>query len=175
MEQQILDAISLGDYHRAFNIIVETYDQRLYWHIRRMVQVHDDADDVLQECFIKVWKYLPRFRSDSAIYTWLYRIATNESLSFLKKRNRRNSVSLNSEQEDYQLESDAYFDENAANARFELAISKLPEKQRLVFNMKYFEEMKYDEMSEVLDTSVGALKASYHHAVKKIKDMLSED
>jgi RNA polymerase sigma-70 factor (ECF subfamily) len=175
LEEQILDAISRGEYDRAFNLIVENYDQRLYWHIRRMVQVHDDADDVLQECFIKVWRNLPRFRSDSAVYTWLYRIATNESLSFLKKRNRRGSAHLNSEMEDYQLESDAYFDEKAANARFELAISKLPEKQRLVFNMKYFEEMKYDDMSEILDTSVGALKASYHHAVKKIKDMLRED
>lgn len=174
MEQEIQEAISRGDHHRAFNLIVENFDQRMYWHIRRMVQVHDDADDVLQECFIKVWKNLPRFRGDSAIYTWLYRIATNEALSFIKKRNRQSSASLDL-QKSSTLESDPYFDEAAANARFEQAISRLPEKQRLVFNLKYFEEMKYEEISNVLDTSVGALKASYHHAVKKIRDMLSED
>lgn len=176
MEKQILDALEQGDHHRAFNLIVDTYDQRLYWHIRRMVQVHDDANDVLQECFIKVWKNLSRFRSDSSIYTWLYRIATNEALSFIKKRNRQASDSLESDDGRLlQLNSDSYFDEAAANAKFELAISQLPTKQRLVFNMKYFEEMKYQDMAEILDTSVGALKASYHHAVKKIKDKLSGD
>lgn len=175
LEQKILDAISRGEYHLALNLIVENYDQRLYWHIRRMVEVHDDADDVLQESFIKIWKNLPRFRSESAVYTWIYRIATNEALSFLKKRARRTNVSLDGASTEYRLESDSYFDEKAANARFELAISRLPEKQRLVFNLKYFEEMKYDDMAQVLDTSVGALKASYHHAVKKIRDMLHDD
>lgn len=160
----------------AFSLIVENYDQRLYWHIRRMVQVHDDADDVLQECFIKVWKNLPSFRSDSSVYTWLYRIATNEALSFLKKRKRRRSLMTDSEAAatDY-LTGDTWFDEEAANARFEAAIARLPEKQKAVFNLKYYEEMKYEEMAKVLDTSVGALKASYHHAVKKIKSILSEN
>ena len=175
MEQKILEAIGRGDHHHAFNLIVEAYDQRLYWHIRRIVQVHDDADDVLQDCFIKVWKYLPRFREESSIYTWLYRIATNESLSFLKKRKRRGTSSLDYQEGGFEPESDAYFDEDAANARFEMAISKLPEKQRLVFNMKYFDEMKYEDMAAVLETSVGALKASYHHAVKKIRATLGDD
>lgn len=174
LEQKIREAISCGDHHQAFNLIVENYDQRLYWHIRRMVEVHDDADDVLQECFMKIWKNLPHFRGDSAIYTWLYRIATNEALSFIEKRNRRMRVGFDLT-DSSRLESDPYFDENTANARFELAISKLPERQRLVFNLKYFEDMKYEEISSVLDTSVGALKASYHHAVKKIRDLLSED
>lgn len=175
MEQEIRDALSASDHHRAFKLIVETYDQRLYWHIRRMLDSHEDSDDVLQECFIKVWKYLPSFRGDSSIYTWVYRIATNESLTFIKKRKRLQGSDIEQHEQVSRLQGDTYFDEKAAQAKFEMAISRLPEKQKLVFNMKYFEEMKYEDMAEVLETSVGALKASYHHAVKKLREMLSED
>ena len=176
MEHKILDALKRGEHHQAFNLIVETYDQRLYWHIRRIVHVHEDADDVLQDAFVKIWRNLSKFRQDSSLYTWIYRIATNEALTFLKKRNRKSTDSLDSDQsQQTQLKSDSFFDEDAANARFEMAISRLPEKQRMVFNMKYFEEMKYQDMAVIMDTSVGALKASYHHAVKKLKKMLSED
>ena len=160
----------------GFNCIVEHYQERLYWHIRKMVLTHDDADDVLQNTFIKVWKALPNFRGDSKIYTWLYRIATNESLNHLqstqKKRNQNASIN---DHEHLQLASDPYFNGDEAATQLWRAIESLPDKQKTVFKLKYFESMKYDDISEVLGTSVGGLKASYHHAVSKIKVFLSKE
>ena len=161
----------------AFKQLVLKYQERLYWHIRKIVISHEDADDVLQNTLIKVWKSLPGFRSESGLFTWLYRIATNESLTHLKQKKRRfTGASGDLEiQLSEQLEADPYFDGDEASLKFQKAILKLPEKQRLVFNMKYFDEMKYEQMSEILHTSVGALKASYHHAVKKLEIKLTED
>ena len=161
----------------AFNLIMHKYQERLYWHIRKMVISHDDTDDVLQNTFVKVWKGLDGFRNDARLFTWLYRIAANEALTFLKRKQKRTLVPLEGDEYDLSeiLEGDEYFCGNEAQKKLEQALLKLPEKQRLVFNMKYFEEMKYEEMAEILETSVGALKASYHHAVKKIENLLKED
>lgn len=162
---------------RGFNKLVQKYQEKLYWHVRRMVTIHADADDVLQNVFIKVWKNLDKFKENSKLYTWLYRIATNESLTFLNKRKRTSATPI--ETDDYDLrdmmQSDPYFDGDEIQMKLEEAIETLPDKQKLVFKMRYFEEMKYDDMSEILGTSVGALKASYHHAVKKVEKYLSED
>ncbi|MDO5608358.1 MAG: RNA polymerase sigma factor [Capnocytophaga sp.] len=159
---------------KAFEILVQQYQRRLYWHIRRMVLSHDDTDDVLQDTFVKVFKNITNFRGESSLFSWLYRIATNQALDFLKKRAAEKHTSIEDIQADRasQLQSDAYYEGDAMQLKFQQAIATLPEKQQLVFNMKYFEEMKYEEISEILDTSVGALKASYHHAVQKIKNFL---
>ena len=161
----------------AFRKIIENYQEKLYWHIRKIVIIHEDSDDILQNTFIKAWKGLDHFREDSKLYTWLYRIATNESLTFLKQKKKRQHVSfINVETQLINtLESDEYFNGNQIQKKLQKAILKLPEKQRVVFNMKYFEDMKYEDMSEILDTSVGALKASFHHAVKKIEKYLKEN
>jgi RNA polymerase sigma-70 factor (ECF subfamily) len=160
----------------AFNLIIRKYQERLYWHIRKMVISHDDTDDVLQNTFIKAFEGLDRFREDSSLFTWLYRIATNESLSFLKKK-KGNLIQLgqNLKHLEKTLESDAYCSGDEIQMKLQKAIIRLPRKQRLVFNMKYFDEMKYEEISEILKTSVGALKASYHHALKKLEQYLAED
>ncbi len=158
----------------AYTAIIKKYQEKLYWHVRRMVVDHDDANDVLQNMFIKVWKNLDNFREDSQLYTWLYRIATNESLTFLEQQKKRTSASL-SDEEGYlanKLVADKDFDGNKLEWKLQLAIQQLPEKQKAVFNLRYFEEMPYEEMSRVLETSEGALKASYHHAVKKIEDYI---
>ena len=159
----------------AFSLVVKQYSQKIYWHIRHMVLSHEDADDIVQETFIKAWTNIDKFRGDSLISTWLYRIAINETLTFLNK-NSISTVSIDTPEGAIaeMLESDTFFNGNRADALFREAIQRLPDKQRLVFNMKYFEEMKYEEMSEILDTSVGALKASYHIAVKKIEDFLNK-
>lgn len=156
---------------KAFQLLVKKYQQRLYWHIRKIVVSHDDADDLMQNVFIKVWKNIDNFREDSSLFTWLFRIATNESLSFLQHQKRRNTTSFDgvSEYLAETFETDAHFEGDDLQRRLQLAVLQLPEKQRLVFNMKYYDEMKYEEMAEILQTSVGALKASYHHAVKKIE------
>lgn len=161
----------------AFNLIVRKYQQRLYYQIRRMVVDHDDANDVLQDMLIKAYKGLENFREDSQLFTWLYRIATNESLTFLKKKKKRNTLSIDdmSKELSNNLTSDPNYDGDLIQQKLQLAIESLPDKQKAVFNLRYFEEMKYDEMSIVLETSVGALKASYHHAVKKIEAFLKED
>ena len=160
----------------AFKKLVADYKKRLYWHIRKIVIDHEDADDVLQNTFIKVFENVNNFRGNSNIYTWMYKIATNESLNFLGKKSRHLGISNEEwlKKKTANLESDVYFDGDAMQLKFQKAIANLPEKQRLVFNMRYFEEMKYDKMSEIMETSVGGLKASYHHAVKKIKDMVNE-
>ena len=159
---------------KAFTSIIKKYQEKLYWHIRRMVVNHDDANDVLQNMFIKVWKGLENFREDSQLYTWLYRIATNECLTFIAQQKKRNAVSLSDDENrlSNQLKSDTGFDANKLEWKLQLGIQKLPEKQRIVFNLRYYDEMPYEEMSKVLDTSEGALKASYHHAAKKIEEFI---
>jgi RNA polymerase sigma factor (sigma-70 family) len=163
-----------GTKEKAFTAILKKYQEKLYWHIRRMVVDHEDANDVLQNMFIKVWKGLDNFREDSQLYTWLYRIATNESLSFLEQQKRRSTVSMDEEDNSLtnKLKADRYFDANKLEWKLQLAIQQLPEKQRIVFNLRYYDEMPYEEMSRVLETSEGALKASYHHAAKKIEDFI---
>ena len=162
---------------KAFEILVDTYKERLYWHIRRIVLNHDDADDVLQNTFIKVFKSIDGFKGDSKLYSWMYRIATNESLTFLKVKSRKLGVSSEALQERManNLQADVYFDGDEIQVKLQKAIATLPEKQKLVFNMKYFEELKYEEISEILNTSVGGLKASYHLAVKKIEQYLKPE
>lgn len=162
---------------QGFTAIIQKYQEKLYWHIRRMVIDHDDTNDVLQNVFIKVWKGLENFREDSRLYTWLYRIATNECLSFLEQQKRRSAVSLSDMEEglSQQVRADSHFDAGKLEWKLQLAIQHLPEKQRLVFNLRYYDEMPYEEMSRVLDTSEGALKASYHHAAKKIEAFLLEN
>ena len=177
-DREILDGIKIpGKEEIAFNQLVLKYQERLYWHIRKIVIGHDDADDVLQNTMIKVWKSLPGFRSDSSLYTWIYRIGTNEALTFLKQKKRKAWVPwVDVEQNKSDtLVSDPWFNGDEIQLKLQKAILKLPEKQRIVFNMKYFDEVKYKAMAEILNTSVGALKASYHHAVKKIEAMLRDD
>lgn len=161
----------------AFSLIVQQFQERVYWHIRRIVIDHDDADDITQNTFIKAWKGLDNFKEDSQLFTWLYRIATNESITFLNKKRKLLFIPIKDVEKDLsnQLENDEYFTGNEIQLKLQKALLTLPEKQRLVFNMKYFDELKYEEMAEILNTSVGALKASYHHAVKKIETFLKED
>lgn len=164
---------------RAYTAIIKKYQERLYWHIRRMLVDHEDTNDTLQNVFIKVWKGLDNFREDSQLYTWLYRIATNESLSFLEQKKRKSADYSLSDVEgrlENTIKADANFDAKRLEWKLQLAIQKLPEKQRLVFNLRYYDEMPYEEMSHILETSEGALKASYHHAAKKIEEfMLREE
>jgi RNA polymerase sigma factor (sigma-70 family) len=159
---------------QGFTAIVKKYQEKLYWHVRRMVITHEDANDVLQNMFIKVWKGLENFREDSQLYTWLYRIATNECLTYLDQQKKRSSVSLSDVENGLsnRLKSDTNFDANRLEWKLQMGIQQLPEKQRIVFNLRYYDEMPYDEMSKVLDTSAGALKASYHHAAKKIEEYI---
>jgi RNA polymerase sigma-70 factor (ECF subfamily) len=160
---------------QAFTFIIKKYQEKLYWHIRRMVVEHEDANDVLQNMFIKVWNSLENFREDSQLYTWLYRIATNESLTFIEQQKRRSAVSIDGATEtslSNSIKADKHFDANKLEWKLQLAIQQLPEKQRAVFNLRYYDEMPYYEMSKVLETSEGALKASYHHAVKKIEEFI---
>ena len=159
---------------KAFTAIIKKYQEKLYWHIRRMVVDHEDANDVLQNVFIRVWNGLENFREDSQLYTWLYRVATNECLSFLDQQKRKSALPLDESESGLsnKIVADKYFDANKLEWKLQLAIQQLPEKQRLVFNLRYYDEMPYEEMSRVLDTSEGALKASYHHAVKKIEDYI---
>jgi RNA polymerase sigma-70 factor (ECF subfamily) len=159
----------------GFNLLVRTYQQRVYWHIRKMVIDHDDADDVTQEVFIKIHKSIDTFREDALLYTWIYRIATNESLSFLQRKKRRFFLPIGDVAAELtsKLDSSAHISGDEIQLKLQKALLKLPDKQRVVFNMKYFDDLSYEEISEITNTSVGALKASYHHAVKKIEDYLS--
>lgn len=175
-DQELIEKL-VGEETRnlAFNQLVRKYQERIYWHVRKMVLDHDDADDVVQEVFIKIWKNLHRFRQDSKLYTWIYRIATNECLNFLKKKKRVSLLSLT----DYQgvliskLDMSIQLDGDMIEMKLQKALLTLPDKQRLVFNMKYFDEMKYADISEITGTSIGSLKASYHHAVKKIEEIIN--
>lgn len=161
----------------AFSELVKEFSEVLYWQIRKIVLSHDDANDVLQNTFIKVWTSIENFRGDSKLSTWLYRIAINEAITFLNKQRAQNNISMDDADIFLisRLEGDEYFDGDEAQLKLQKAILTLPEKQRIVFNMKYFDEMKYEDMSDILEASVGALKASYHHAVKKIEEFLSAD
>ena len=159
----------------AFTNIILKYQERLYALIRRILISHDDTNDVLQNVFIKVWNNLDSFREDSQLYTWLYKIATNESLNFIEKRKKHRYFSIIDHESDFinKIKDDESFDGNKIEWKLQLAIQKLPEKQKIVFNLRYYEEMPYEEMSIILETSTGALKASYHHAVKKIEAFLT--
>jgi len=161
----------------SFTQLVRKYQERLYWHIRRMVIEHEDTNDILQNVFIKVWKNLDDFREESNLYTWLYRIGTNEALTWIDQKKRRTSVSLSDNEDIFseRLHAQKDFDPNKIEWKLQQAIQTLPEKQRVVFNLRYYDEMPYEEMSGVLGTSVGALKASYHHAVKKVQSFISGD
>ncbi|MDX1720591.1 MAG: RNA polymerase sigma factor [Salegentibacter mishustinae] len=158
----------------AFKELVSLYKERLYWHIRNMVKDHEDTHDVLQNTFIKIFKNIHNFKGESKLFSWMYRIATNEAISFLNKRAKRNQISSEDLQQQLiaNLESDVYFEGDEIQLKLQKAIASLPAKQQQVFNMKYFQELKYREMSEILETSEGALKASYHHAAKKIEEYL---
>jgi RNA polymerase sigma-70 factor (ECF subfamily) len=154
---------------------MQRYQEQLYWHIRRIVNDHEDANDVIQNTFIKVFRGFDKFEEKSKLYTWLYRIATNEALSFLQSKNKKATNSIDDSETSLanQLEADNYFDGDQTQLLLKKAIAELPDKQRVVFNMRYYEETPYEEMSKILDTSVGALKASFHHAVKKIEAYVS--
>lgn len=162
---------------KAFNEVIKIYTEPLYWQIRKMVIDHDDANDVLQNTFLKAWSSIENFRGDAKLSTWLYKIAINESITFINKEKQRNNVSLDDDDSFLinSLASDEWFDGDDLRLELQKAINSLPEKQRLIFNMRYFDDMKYEDMSEILGTTVGALKASYHHAVKKIEKFFDCD
>lgn len=166
-----------GNYDQGFRLLVQQYRERLYHHVRRMLGNHEDADDVLQNCFVKVYRNIHKFQQKSKLYTWLYRIATNEALSFLEKRNRIATSSIDNEDISWnnRLKAETFVNEDKAIKILEQAISTLPDKQKAVFNLRYYDEMTYADMSETLETSQGALKASYHHAVKKIEAYVREN
>ena len=170
-DREIIDLYLSGSREAAFNQIVNTYTERLYWHIRRFLCSHEDSNDLLQEIFIKVWAALPSFRRDAQLYTWMYRIATNEVLNHLRRQKVRAMISLDSASGILarKIDEDPHFNGDRLQRELHKAMLKLPEKQRIVFSLRYFDEMKYEEISQITGTSVGALKASYHHAYNKIK------
>lgn len=174
-DKLLLDQFRQADTkEQAYTAIIRKYQEKLYWHIRRMVADHDDTNDVLQNTFIRVWNGLENFREDAKLYTWLYRVATNECLSFLEQQKKKSSLPLDESESGLagKIKADKYFDANKLEWKLQLAIQQLPDKQRVVFSLRYYDEMPYEEMSRVLETSEGALKASYHHAVKKIEDFI---
>ncbi len=183
MRPEVEDASILEQFRKdesrdqAFDLLVRKYQERLYWVIRRMVVEHEDTNDILQDVFVKIFRNLGNFREDAKLFTWMYRIATNETLTFLKKKKTRFFLPLNDIEEELGRKLAAQLDPDASeiNLKLQHAIQTLPEKQKLVFNMRYFDELSYREMSEALGTSEGALKASYHHAVKKVEKFLTED
>lgn len=176
-DSQILSLFhTASDKEEGFKLLMQKYQQRLYGQIRRMTLNHDDTDDVLQNVFIKVWNHLGQFREQAQLSTWLYRIAMNESLTFLNQKKRRGAEALVTEAGiAAQLRADIHFDGDEIQLKLQAAISTLPEKQKQVFLMRYYDELPYEEMSRLLGTSEGALKASYHHAVKKIESFLTSD
>jgi len=161
---------------KAYRELMSLYKERLYWHVRKIVILHDDADDVLQNTFIKIFNNIGQFKGDSKLYSWMYRIATNESLTHLKKKSKQFNIDSETLQNQMvaKLEADVYFDGDEIQLKLQKALATLPQKQQLVFNMRYFDNLKYDDISEILETSVGALKASYHHARKKIETYLTK-
>lgn len=177
-DEELLKLFFDGDNpNYAFNLIVRKYQQPIYWHVRRLVIIHEDADDIVQDVFLKAWKGLEHFRGDAGLYTWLYRIATNEALSWLKKKKNRFFIPIMDVEKQLldALQSDVYYKGDEIQRNIQKAILTLPEKQRIVFNLRYYDEMKYEDMAKILDTSAGALKASYHHAVKKIEKYVKND
>lgn len=177
-ELQLIEQLkSENQKEQAFKVLITLYKERLYWHIRHIVKSHDDTDDVLQNTFIKIYRNINKFKGDSKLFSWMYRIATNESITFINK-NAKRLQTTNQEAQQLainNLTSDVYFEGDAIQLKLQKAIATLPQKQQLVFNMKYFEDLKYKDMSEILETSEGALKASYHIAVKKIEAFLTKD
>ena len=175
-DRNIIDLLEKKEFENAFNAIVDSYSERLYWHIRRFLNNHDDANDLMQDVFIKIWNSLPNFRGDSQIFTWIYRIATNEALNKINKDKNRSTLHDGQMEAlvSTKIEEDPYFNGTALQRELHKAVRELPEKQRTVFNLRYFNEMKYEDMSKVTGTSVGALKASYHHAYNKIKEKLEK-
>lgn len=174
-EEIVVEKLQHPDTAReAFGQVVVHYGERIYWQIRKMVVSHEDADDLLQNTFLKAWNSIELFRGEARLSTWLYRIAVNETLTFLSRERQRNNISIDSDDSFLlnNIEADEWFDGDELQLQLQRAIALLPEKQRLVFNMRYFDEMKYEDISEILGTSVGALKASYHHAAKKIEEYL---
>ena len=162
----------------AFDNLMREYGEPVYWQIRKLVVRHEDADDILQNVFLKAWNNLQHFRGEAKLSTWLFKIAINESINFINKEKTRNQLTVDNDDDSFLLnniEADEYFDGDELQAELLKAVAKLPEKQRLVFNMRYYDDMKYEDISEILGTSVGALKASYHHAVKKIEEIFSEN
>lgn len=177
-EAKLLSLLKLDNSKElAFKTLVKRYKEKLYWHIRKIVISHDDADDVLQNTFIKIFRNIDKFKGDSKLFTWMYRIATNESISFLNSKAKRNQVSNETLNENaiQNLVADVYFEGDEIQLKLQKAIAQLPRIQQLVFNMRYFDDIKYKDMSSILETSEGALKASYHIAVKKIKTYLQAD
>ena len=177
-DKELLEKLKDGETRNyGFNLLVRKYQERIYWHIRKMVIDHEDADDLVQEVFIKVHNNIHKFREDARLYTWIYRIATNECLTFLNKKKKRFFLPIGDVAAELskKLDNSSMIDGDAIEIKLQKALLKLPDKQRLVFNMKYFEEMKYEDISKITDTSVGALKASYHHAVKKIEELMQAD
>lgn len=175
-DQEIIQLQRSGEFDKAFNAIVDSYSEQLYWHVRRFLCSHEDTDDTLQDIFIKIWNALPTFKGESRIYTWLYRIATNEVLNFLRRQRIISFIGLDSPTEKLvkKIDEDPYFNGDTLQRELHKAIQRLPQKQKLVFNLRYFDEMKYEDIAEITGTSVGALKASYHHAYNKIKAELEE-
>lgn len=173
-DERIIELYRSGLQEEAFRGIVDAYTERLYWHVRRFLCSHDDTNDLLQDIFIKIWAALTTFRGDARLYTWIYRIATNEVLNHLRKQKFRSLISLESVSGvlEKKIDEDTYFNGDELQRELHKAIQRLPEKQRIVFNLRYFDEMKYEEISEITGTSVGGLKASYHHAYTKIKEEL---
>ena len=171
-DREIITLQRNGRHEKAFNAIVDSYSERLYWHIRRFLGSHDDTNDLLQDIFLKIWKGLPSFRGDAQIYTWVYRIATNEALTYLRRNNGKADIDI--EALARKIDDDPYFNGDSLQRELHKAIRSLPEKQQLVFNLRYFDEMKYEDMAAVTGTSVGALKASYHHAYNKIREKLEK-
>jgi len=177
-DNELIDLFKQGENSNyAFNLLVKKYQEKIYWHIRKIVINHEDTDDVAQNTFIKIYKNLNNFRKDSQLFTWIYRIATNEAISFIKSKKRRLFLPIVDVEKGLanKLTDDPYFDGDELNLKLQQAVLKLPQKQRLIFNMKYFDELKYKEIADILKTSTGALKASYHHAVKKIEKFMAED
>ena len=175
-DKQIISLYDSGESEKAFNGIVNAYTERLYWHIRRFTCNHEDTNDLLQDVFVKIWAALPSFRRDAQLFTWIYRIATNEVLNHLRKQKFKAMVSLDSEYAllERKIDEDPYFNGNKIQRELHKAIQRLPQKQRIVFSLRYFDEMKYEDISEITGTSIGALKASYHHAYIKIKEELEK-
>lgn len=178
MEELIIQKIRNEDTrNHGFNLLVREYQERVYWHVRKMVIDHDDTDDLVQEIFVKVWKNLHTFREDAKLFTWIYRIATNECLTFLKKKKRKYFIPINDVQSELtsMLDNDINISGDEVELKLQKALLTLPDKQRMVFNMKYFDELKFKEIAEITKTSEGALKANYHHAVKKIEEFINTD
>ncbi|MBW6480651.1 MAG: RNA polymerase sigma factor [Bacteroidales bacterium] len=172
-DEQLLELFHNSDNpNYAFNLLIKKYQEKVYWHVRRLVIDHEDTNDIVQDVFVKAWKNLDNFRAESGLFTWLYRIATNEALTFLKSKKRRFFIPWHDVENTLtqRLETDAHFSGNEIQKKLQKAILSLPEKQRIVFNLRYYDELKYEEMSKILDTSEGALKASYHHAAKKVEE-----